>query len=271
MIPHPRTATRDIRLVDVGAYRVACDVTAGIDPTIVLLSGWGDTRDVWRQLVERLAPRQRVVAYDRAGVGDSRPRPDYQRRRTYRELADELMTLLEGLEITAPVILVAHSFGALVARMFTAAYPTNVAGLVLIDGSIDELCLHPGDFPPTDGPGEHATRLDYAASAATLAAAALPNVAAMVLSRTPGRWTGRYANPIWGVDARWTRHQASTAEALDTLWIRAHDAGHYVHHDAPDLAVFAIRAVVDAAVGRAPMADVDHEAAVVLRRPLAQR
>lgn len=269
VIVGPSPATSDTHLVDVGGYHVAVDVAGGADPTIVLLSGWGDTRDVWQDLRRDLASRQRIVAYDRAGVGESQPRPAHQRNALYRDLADELAALLRGLGIAAPVVLVGHSFGALVARMFAVAHPAKVAGVVLIDGSIDELCLHPGAFPPTDGPNEHATGIDYTASAAVLAVAEYPNVPAAVLSRTPGRWTGRYADATCGVDVRWTRHQAAMAEALDALWIQARDAGHYVHHDAPDLAAFTIDAVVEAVSG-ARLNDVDHDAAVVLRRPRAE-
>jgi pimeloyl-ACP methyl ester carboxylesterase len=50
----------------------------------------------------------------------------------------ELHNLLEAAAVELPVILVAHSFGGLVARLYTHLHPDAVAGLVLIDGAHED-------------------------------------------------------------------------------------------------------------------------------------
>jgi pimeloyl-ACP methyl ester carboxylesterase len=53
-------------------------------------------------------------------------------------MAEELHALLRGTDIRPPYVLVGHSLGGLVARVFIQLYPDEVAGLALIDSS------HPG-------------------------------------------------------------------------------------------------------------------------------
>jgi pimeloyl-ACP methyl ester carboxylesterase len=119
------------RLVDVGGHRLHAQVREGGEPTVVLEGGAGEWSTHWGQVPGRLSRFARVIAYDRAGLGWSElgPRP-----RTCSAMADELHRLLEGLGVDGPVVLVAHSFGALVARSFTARYPERVSGLVFVDG-----------------------------------------------------------------------------------------------------------------------------------------
>jgi pimeloyl-ACP methyl ester carboxylesterase len=58
-------------------------------------------------------------------------------------IAAELHTLLQRANIPEPYVLAGHSFGGLYVRVFAAQYPTEVAGLVLVDAS------HPDQFTRT--------------------------------------------------------------------------------------------------------------------------
>ena len=74
-----------------------------------------------------LAP---VVAYDRAGLGESAwdektPTPQHVTSRLHR--------LLEQVGAAPPYVLIGHSWGAVLARYFSGYYPTDVAALVLVD------------------------------------------------------------------------------------------------------------------------------------------
>jgi pimeloyl-ACP methyl ester carboxylesterase len=53
-------------------------------------------------------------------------------------MAEELQTLLHGAGIAPPYVVVGHSMGGLVARVFIQLYLAEVAGLALVDSS------HPG-------------------------------------------------------------------------------------------------------------------------------
>jgi len=49
-------------------------------------------------------------------------------------LASELDRLLAACDIGRPIVLVAHSFGGLVARVYAAEHPRDVQAMVLLEG-----------------------------------------------------------------------------------------------------------------------------------------
>jgi pimeloyl-ACP methyl ester carboxylesterase len=74
-------------------------------------------------IAPRVAEFARVWLYDRAGLGRSDPAPE---PRTARQCALEL-------DPPEPAVLVGHSFGALIVRLFAELNPHRVRGLVLVD------------------------------------------------------------------------------------------------------------------------------------------
>ncbi len=84
----------------------------------------------WCLVQKRVAEFTTVVSYDRAGFGWSEAA---SHRCTARDAASDLNALLERADIQGPFVLVGHSFGGLIARVFEEQYPGQVAGLVLID------------------------------------------------------------------------------------------------------------------------------------------
>ena len=61
--------------------------------------------------------------------------------------------LLGTANLSAPYVLVGHSFGGLYVRMFTALYPAEVAGMVLVDASHpDQWAYAPAEFRATAQP-----------------------------------------------------------------------------------------------------------------------
>ena len=77
-----------------------------------------------------MAETTRVCTYDRAGMGWSDPGP---LPRDAAQFARELHTLLQNAQIPGPYILVGHSLGGLPVRVFVHEYPSEVAGVVLIE------------------------------------------------------------------------------------------------------------------------------------------
>ncbi len=123
------------RLVDVGGYRLHIMPAGHGTPAVVVIPAMGDAGSEWLDVQRAVAQQTEVCLYDRAGLGWSDPPP---RRRTAAEMAGELHALLRGACIMPPYVLVGHSMGGLVARVFIQRYPDEVAGLALIDSS------HPG-------------------------------------------------------------------------------------------------------------------------------
>lgn len=108
-------------------------IERGEGPPVVLLHGNGVSLQdfIASGLVDTLARRHRVIAFDRPGFGFSaRPR---SRRWTPQAQAALLRQALTRLGVEQPVI-VGHSFGTIVALAMAIGAPDAVSGLVLVSG-----------------------------------------------------------------------------------------------------------------------------------------
>ena len=137
------------KLVDVGGRRlhITCaGVSAGGGPTVVLEAGFGNTSSTWSRVQPEVAKFARVCSYDRAGLGRSEPAPQ---PRTVVAFTEDLHALLANAKVPAPYILVGHSLGGILARLYASYYPAEVAGMVLVDSAHeDEADRGLGLIPP---------------------------------------------------------------------------------------------------------------------------
>lgn len=101
-------------------------------PTVVLDAGSPDTSAAWRWVQPRIAREARVCSYDRLGLGKS-GQPPSGAPRTASEQVHELHALLTLARIPKPYVIVGHSWGGLLAVLFTHMYPRVVVGAVLFD------------------------------------------------------------------------------------------------------------------------------------------
>jgi pimeloyl-ACP methyl ester carboxylesterase len=100
------------------------------NPTVILQAGGGADSLWWYWVQNQLAEHTRVCAYDRVGLGWS------EAASTPRDpvtIVGELHTLLEEAGVQPPYIMVGHSFGAILARVYTTQYRQDVTGLALVD------------------------------------------------------------------------------------------------------------------------------------------
>jgi pimeloyl-ACP methyl ester carboxylesterase len=118
-------------MVDVGGRQLHIDVRGRGNPTVVLEAGIAASSISWSLVQNRIAEFAAVMSYDRAGFGWSRHAAPH--RATALAAAEELAILLERAGIAPPFILVGHSFGGLIVRIFQQTFPEKVAGLVLVD------------------------------------------------------------------------------------------------------------------------------------------
>lgn len=230
-------------MVDLGISRVAAEVTGGDEPTVVLVSQIGTPGSSWRSVTQLLSTRPRLISYDRPGIGASPPRPAPNLALPYSSFAKELATMLDRLAVTGHLILVGHSFGSLIIRMFAAEHRERVAGMVHVDGSVPSLRLWPGSDPVTDGSGPGATEIDMLKGEAEMTGIILPDVPGLVLARTPGRWDVELPDP--SIDRFWQDAQAGLANQAGAELIVATDAGHQIPREAPALVALAIDEVVE--------------------------
>ena len=146
------------RPVDIGGRMLNINCSGAGQPAVVFESGSNWQFSDPKAIFENGAPRpgyswvaiQRALAgltttcwYDRAGSGwsDLGPYP-----RDSASQARDLHALLRGAGVRPPYVLVAESSAALDARVFTGFYPSEVAGLVFVNG------VHP-DFLIRTRPG----------------------------------------------------------------------------------------------------------------------
>jgi pimeloyl-ACP methyl ester carboxylesterase len=128
------------KLVDVGGLRLHLYCTGELQPgqpTVILEALSGGMSSYWVWVQGYLAETTRVCSYDRPGRAWSDPAPSPP---TLAGTLQNLHALLQGGGVSAPYVLVGHSIGGLFVRAYTAAYPHEVSGLVLLDSA------HPHQF-----------------------------------------------------------------------------------------------------------------------------
>jgi pimeloyl-ACP methyl ester carboxylesterase len=175
--------------------------------------------------------------------------------RTVQDSVDDLHALLDAAGGSGPYVLIGHSFGGLIVRLYASQYPDDVAGLVLVDGMPPDLLasglalqppaerqetftimrgLHPQD-------PEH---LDIIASGVWVMAHPPAPVPTVVLAA--GFHGGPGAPPDLAFENLWAELQQEQARVLDARFIPVPEGDHFLQQDRPELVIEAIRQVVEA-------------------------
>ena len=136
---------RLVRLPDGRRLNFRCS-GAGL-PAVILEGGFAATSLAWYKVQPLLAPDHEVCAYDRAGYGFSDPGPE---PRDGAAIARDLNEGLNAAGLVGPFILVGHSAGALYVQLLTDLRPNDIAGMVLVDPSVEHQDAH---FSAEFGPG----------------------------------------------------------------------------------------------------------------------
>ena len=118
-------------------------------PTVVLVSGLRASADDWNisdksksTVFTGVGKFTRVCAYDRPGTpvdekpsrSDAVPQPT-----TAKNAVADLHAMLSAAGEAGPYLLVGHSYGGLIVRLYASTYPKEVSGLVLVDALTEGL------------------------------------------------------------------------------------------------------------------------------------
>ncbi len=103
--------------------------TGGSKPQVVLLHGLMGNGACWSPLARALAAEFDVVMPDARGHGNSTTPPNGYR---YEDYARDIVGLMQGLELTAPVLL-GHSMGGMTAALVAGQIGTALRSVVLAD------------------------------------------------------------------------------------------------------------------------------------------
>lgn len=127
--------------VDIGGRTLNLYCSGQGTPTVILEGGGNSPGYENAPLQAKMAQFTRACWYDRAGVGWSDPPSS---PRTSASVASDLHAALQRAGILPPYVLAGSSVGGEYVHIYTARYPADVAGLVLIDSSVPD--MHEPDF-----------------------------------------------------------------------------------------------------------------------------
>jgi pimeloyl-ACP methyl ester carboxylesterase len=182
-------------------------------PTVVLVPGLGATHAAWRDVQPRIARFTRACSYNR---------------------------LPASLDLDPPLVLVGHSLGGVLVRLYAAAHPREVAGVVLVDS------LHPRM--------RERFHLNRPAPAVATAFAKARKTRSLGDTRLVVIQAGREISETvpprqrFALNRAWSQLQADLAGlSSDHIHVIAATSGHDIPRDQPDVVVTAVRGVVDAA------------------------
>lgn len=283
--PAASSWSADGRLIDIGKERTMyLDCRGAGAPTVILVGGLRASADDWDETSKpgpavfgETAKFTRICAYDRPGtpVGEkpSRSSPVPQPATAGDAVAD-LHALLMQAKIAGPYVLVGHSYGGLIVRLYAGTYPNDIAGLVLVDAlteglqdaetpeqwkvqrkllesDMSEALKAYPEIELIDGD----TSFAQMRKALPLRAMPLvvlsadkpwgPQVAGMIASGQLPKETPRDAGYVTDA-AQKVAHAKLATLVPGAKHITNTNSGHEIHKEQPQLVIDAIRAVVDA-------------------------
>jgi pimeloyl-ACP methyl ester carboxylesterase len=249
-------------LVSVGDHRLDVIRGGAGGPALVFETGLADSLDVWIPTWHTMSEYTTVVAYSRAGFGRSDPgTPDH----SVPHAVADLHELLRRLAIAPPYILVARSYGSLIARLYTSLYPTEVAGLVLVDGTHEQQVKRFGTVD-SNYPRQFRQYFDSVLAHKTAGAEAaeiretvaiqaagtvpglrpLPDLPIAVLTSMQSDESAPYVNGTARGHEVWRAlHDEWFRRSRDGIHIETSHSGHGIQDDEPALVAMAIRFVLD--------------------------
>jgi pimeloyl-ACP methyl ester carboxylesterase len=282
-------------LVDIGGGReMYMECQGKGSPTVVFVSGAADRTETWsttldsseQAVLPAIAETNRVCAYDRPGTilaTGERPE-DFEPSRsdpvpqptTLQDHVADLHALLSASGERGPYVVVGHSLGGAVSRLYASEHPQDVSGLVLVDPTPyearkaltdEEWALWKpllGSRPPEEALelypalewADHQRNLEQALAAAPLKP--MPFIAFQ--SDEPFDFTPYVEDgtlPMALEEAEQFRillynawHDAIgdlVSQVPGARFIDDPHSGHYIHQEQPQLVIDSVREVVEAA------------------------
>ena len=268
LVMHPRHATAQTHTpVAVGDHALDVVKSGHGSPAIVFETGLADSLDVWLPMWRAMAQFTTVIAYSRAGFGRS---TSGSSDHSVPSATTDLHELLQRVGVPGPYILVARSYGSLIGRLYASRYPTDVVGLVLVDGTHEQQVQRFGTLDPSyprafqayyDSVLSHmpagaesaeireTVRIQAAGRVPGLSA--LPDIPLAVLTSMQSSESAPYVNGTARGHEVWRAlHDEWFRRSHNAIHIETDRSGHGIQDDEPALVEMAIRFVLDRARAR---------------------
>ena len=227
-------------------------------PVVVFVPGFGSDLKAYSRVQRAVSKLTRTISYDRAGIGKSALTV---KNRSLDTLIYELNTILESESIRGPYVLVGHSYGGHIIRYFAHTHPDKVAGMVLIDPSVeymdDEIrrLKTPAEVKSYDSLMEHGRdpawpegvrrEADYfGANELRIKEIPFPDEIPITVLTAMNMGESRYPF-LKGVSqiARDLRERW-LIDAPHIKLVPAHRSGHFIQFDEPELVINEIKAMI---------------------------
>ncbi len=242
------------------------------EPVLFLMAGGGAPIEFWGEWISMISSLAPVVTYDRSGIGES---PWDGIDPTPERVVEHAPELLNVLDVPPPYILVGWSWGGPLIRYYSGEYSEDIVGMVYLDPSDmtaspaenigasneEELrerqaeldaVMAASEMPPgREAEGRAATEFfrsevadrglpdDLDVPTSVVLATLAPSISA----NAPSYIDERYYETMFARRVRqfgeWALVRPNTTLIVTT------DAGHAVIRDDPDLAMEAVRRVVE--------------------------
>ncbi|MBX2868852.1 MAG: alpha/beta hydrolase [Acidiferrobacterales bacterium] len=269
------------QFIKVNGHQVHLHCTGAGSPVVVLEAGLGGFSLEWAGVQNQLSQFTRVCSYDRPGYGWSELSTAPRNAKT---IARDLHTLLSESGESGPYVMVGHSLGGHIIRLFAHEHADEVASLVLVDASHENMFQFlqkrprharerkartitrrseiaprlPKNFPPQfeSVALNHLNRFEtrfaiqnemrqFRRSADEVRAiSSLPGVPVTVISRSPLAIAASGETGL--IAAKWSEMQMDLQKRLgNSDHVIAIDSGHYPHLDQPELVTTTILSQVN--------------------------
>ncbi len=119
-----------VNKIKINGYDVEFQLAGEGKHTILLESGGSAGLEDWELVYNELTKNAKVIRYSRIGNAGSQ---ELKKNYSASEYAQEASLLLEALKVDKRVVLVAHSYGASIARIFAKKHPNKISALMLIE------------------------------------------------------------------------------------------------------------------------------------------
>jgi pimeloyl-ACP methyl ester carboxylesterase len=246
--------------VDVDGHQLRLLIAGHGGPAVVFEAGGfaaaGGPLESWERVQPAVSRFTSTVSYDRAGIGRSPPGP---KPRDARQVARELHTALGNAHVPPPYVLVGHSFGGPLNRVFADMYPDEIAGMVLLDPTQEEFVDWNLARDPTKPKRQDEEWKEIQASLVEAHESHVPPGIPVVLITAMGprvlpdfvtekdRQELKTIRPVWlKLHQEWI-DKISTGRHLIT-----ENSGHGIPFEEPELVVRTIREVVEKARSNHP-------------------
>lgn len=226
-------------------------------PTAFIIPGKGSYAAEWNVVVSVLAKTTRVCAYDRPNTrpdGPERSTPVPQPH-TVQQDVNDIVKLIVAADLSTPMVVVSHSYGALIGDLLSRTHPEFVSGLVFVDPTSEYLPRlgrpdqdtefdREARAPAPNAHGEGFLAADAFARLKAAPAPPLPRVPAVVLS------SDKFPPPTDLTPQSYTKFQVHRANSVlaETLWadnLIVAGSGHDVMLYQPQVVADKIVAIVE--------------------------